>query len=303
MIATHFTEVWSDLDCNEMCDYCLNRSRVRAAAVDIRPMAGSLYKILENAAKTDAKLTGAKLIDAWFQKGPSINRCASVEAPSINRYFAEQVVAYLITNHYLKEDFHFTAYATISYITRGIKNAAIAKHPIEFQCARLQPLPNLPSSHNTSALNSTLETATDGSGDEVVFVSESLSERKRKKKKSKSKTSEKRAHKNAAGSIATTTRKDKSSEKRRKNRFASEADSMSLANRMLDFLDDESTYGGNADEADTSMPSPSAAARLGRLKKKRKLIDETNRVELRVGENDDLVLVQRNSDVIDVDSS
>lgn len=278
-----------------MCDYCFNRAKVRAPLLDIRPLAASLYTILENAAKTDSKLTSAKLIDAWFQKGAAINRCASVEVPTINRYFAEQVVAYLITNQYLKEDFHFTAYATISYVVRGTRNAALANNPIEFQCARLHALPKWPTSLDSTANSSILPTATDddASGDEVVFVSETQSERKRKKKKTKSKISERKS-----------IRKSKSSDKRRKSSSrpaASEADSMCLANRMLDFQDEESTAGGVVmGEAGRLMPSP----KVNSARKRRKLlIDEKDRVELRVGENDDLLLVQRSSDIIHIDSS
>lgn len=270
-----------------MCDYCFNRDKIRAPSIDIRPHALALYTIIENASKTDSKLTGAKLIDAWYQKGPSLNRCASVDVPTINRYFAEQVLAYLITNQYLKEDFHFTAYATISYIMRGPQNATVAKHPIEFQCARLHALPNWLTSLNSTANSSMLPSATDSSDDEVVFVSETMSARKKKKKKSKSKISDKRSHK--------ANKKSKSLEKRRKTRATSEADSMCLANRMLDFQDEESTVGDD----DRLMPSP----RVSSTKKRRTLIDDKHRVELPIGENDDVLLVQRSTDIINVDSS
>lgn len=282
-----------------MCDHCFHRKRPRPPLIDLRPHIISLCTILENAAKSDAKLTGAKLIDAWFHKGASVHRCASVPPPAIDRYFAEQIVAHLITTNYLKEDFHFTAYATISYITRGSQNAARSKNPIEFQCARILALPNassLNASTESSNLNVTMTTATDdGSEDEVVFVSEDLSQRKKKKKKSKN--SDKRSYRERPES----SRREKSSEKKRKHRRTSEVDSMCLSQRMLDFQDEESTYG---DVATRETLSRQVASVLEREKKRRKLIEEKNRVEMPVGENDDLLLVQRNTAVIEViDSS
>lgn len=39
--------------------------------------------------------------------------------PNFGRHYAEQIIAYLIINEYLKEDFNYTAYSTNSYIVKG----------------------------------------------------------------------------------------------------------------------------------------------------------------------------------------
>lgn len=60
-----------------------------------------------------------KLVDAWYGKGPPTLRLSKTPPPSISRDTAENILAHLIIRNYLREDFHFTPYSTISYIRRG----------------------------------------------------------------------------------------------------------------------------------------------------------------------------------------
>lgn len=60
--------------------------------------------------------------------------------PGIDRYYGEQIVAYLLTNEYLREDFHYTAYQTISYIVKGGRRAT---DDMKFAGARILKLPPL----------------------------------------------------------------------------------------------------------------------------------------------------------------
>lgn len=135
------------------------------------------------------------LIDLWYRKGKSNLRCDDVELPTIDRYYAEQIVAYLIAEKYLREDFHFTAYTTISYIKAGVRNASIEKEII-FHRARILDLPNMGNSitiHNTdktaaaAAVTTPARLTENGhqTDDDVTFVSEGKLKKKRKSKSSR----------------------------------------------------------------------------------------------------------------------
>lgn len=64
-------------------------------------------------------ILGIKLIDAWLGKGPVNLRVKEATANSIDREKAEIIVSHLLIDGFLKEDFHFTPYSTISYIVPG----------------------------------------------------------------------------------------------------------------------------------------------------------------------------------------
>uniref|UniRef100_A0A182N2G4 ATP-dependent DNA helicase n=1 Tax=Anopheles dirus TaxID=7168 RepID=A0A182N2G4_9DIPT len=117
IISRYFSEVWGAEDCNGMCDGCAN-SHVTRPALDIAPYVDQLRRILAKAELEQTNLTGLKLVDAWMQKGPT-NLRLTEPAPRLDRSVAEQIVAYLIVNNYLKESFVFTPYATLSYIRKG----------------------------------------------------------------------------------------------------------------------------------------------------------------------------------------
>lgn len=102
-----------------MCDRCLFKNRVHPRDMNIAPLCIDVLKILERAQLNNAKLTGLKLIDAWFHKGASNLQITSIPKPNLDRYFTEQIITYLMLEGFLKEDFSYTAYSTISYIQRG----------------------------------------------------------------------------------------------------------------------------------------------------------------------------------------
>lgn len=117
LIAEHFDENWGDADCNKMCDVCCNPSS-NNKEVNLIPHCRILASIIENADKQDVKLTAQKLLDAWFLKGP-VNLRHKGKEPNFSRLLGEDVIAYLLVGNYLIEDFHYTAYSTISYIKIG----------------------------------------------------------------------------------------------------------------------------------------------------------------------------------------
>lgn len=56
------------------------------------------------------RLTGLKLLDAWLGKGKN---------SLLSRPDGEALLVYMIMQGFLREDFHFTAYTTISYLLPG----------------------------------------------------------------------------------------------------------------------------------------------------------------------------------------
>lgn len=58
------------------------------------------------------------LIDTWYGKSSKI-KAKIVKPPLFSAEFAGHILAHLLINDYLKEDFHFTPYSTISYLKKG----------------------------------------------------------------------------------------------------------------------------------------------------------------------------------------
>lgn len=177
LISKHFTEVWNDSDgCDSMCDRCFHKNSVNPPKMVITDHCLNLYKIIDRAVSVDVKLTGLKLIDAWFHKGPTNLRVKEIEVPKFERYYAEQMIAFLIVKRYLKEDFHFSAYTTFSYVRKGSRLATVDDR-ITFYGARVL---NLPPSNDQMWLAPPDE--------DCVFVSEEKLKLKKSKKDKKRKS-------------------------------------------------------------------------------------------------------------------
>nr|XP_054488186.1 ATP-dependent DNA helicase Q1 [Agelaius phoeniceus] len=119
LIAHHFDEVWDSANCNRMCDNCCRENACEK--LDVTGYCRDLIKILEQADSMSEKLTPLKLIDAWSGKGVSKFRVPEVAPPKHPREELERIIAHLLLQQYLKEDFSFTAFATISYLKVGPK--------------------------------------------------------------------------------------------------------------------------------------------------------------------------------------
>ncbi|XP_032301942.1 ATP-dependent DNA helicase Q1 [Coturnix japonica] len=119
LIARHFDEVWESANCNRMCDNCCRENSLEKK--DITGCCRDLIKILEQAENMSEKLTPLKLIDAWSGKGLSKLRVSEVTPPKLPREELERIIAHLLLQQYLREDFSFTAFATISYLKIGPK--------------------------------------------------------------------------------------------------------------------------------------------------------------------------------------
>ncbi|XP_034174377.1 ATP-dependent DNA helicase Q1 isoform X1 [Osmia lignaria lignaria] len=132
LIATHFEETWTESDCAEMCDHC--RKRKEKKEVNIAPYCRQLYEIMTKAVQSETRLTALKLTDAWYGKGATTLRVHSIPVPKFTRESGEAIVGHLLVNGYLQEDFHFSAYSTISYLKRGPKAVLVLDkdHKIPF---------------------------------------------------------------------------------------------------------------------------------------------------------------------------
>jgi ATP-dependent DNA helicase Q1 len=125
----------------------VHKNRVLSPEIDVYTHYQTLKEILERAENLQIRLTGAKLVDAWFHKGAVKNRIET-PPPNLDRFIAEQIIAYLLINDYLKEDFQYTAYTTNSYITVGGRKPS--KNVIKYQSSRIFELPAIDSASNSN---------------------------------------------------------------------------------------------------------------------------------------------------------
>lgn len=108
----------NDLEC---CDNCRYKNRNPSDEfVDASDWLDNLLEILRQAHRGNEKMTANKLIEAWMQvKGPKKLRLEGINRPMLSRTDCETVVASLLCQGYLQENFHITPYNTISYMMAG----------------------------------------------------------------------------------------------------------------------------------------------------------------------------------------
>lgn len=136
LIAQHFDEVWNADACNKMCDNCCKDTLFEKR--NITQHCRGLVKILKQAEQLNEKLTPLKLMDAWTGKGAAKLRVAGVVAPALPREDLEKIIAHALLQQYLKEDYSFTAYATISYLKVGSRASLLSNeaHVVTLQVTR-----------------------------------------------------------------------------------------------------------------------------------------------------------------------
>lgn len=141
MISRHFADVWSErIECNRMCDRCFFKDVVYPPKMLITEHCLTLHKIIDHADSLDVRLTFLKLVDAWYHKGKSNLRLKDIPPPDFERFHGEQMIIFLILKGYLKEDFHFSTYTTISYVKKGVKSLSTDDRII-FHASRVLDLP------------------------------------------------------------------------------------------------------------------------------------------------------------------
>uniref|UniRef100_A0A0R3RRP8 ATP-dependent DNA helicase n=1 Tax=Elaeophora elaphi TaxID=1147741 RepID=A0A0R3RRP8_9BILA len=113
VIAEHFNVEWNSSVCSKMCDICSQANDIECS--DVTDYWRLMLKVLKNVRKADNnRITGMKLVELTTKK-----------VGSDNRELVELLIAKLILDGYLKEDFHFTPYSIISYIVPSEKSLAV----------------------------------------------------------------------------------------------------------------------------------------------------------------------------------
>lgn len=119
LIAEHFDEVWDAAQCDRMCDHC--KGGVVAEEASVVRHARGLIAILRHAQQKQEKLTPLRLLEAWQGRGAVKLRVSSVPTPSFSQQGCEIIVLQLLMLGYIREEYSYTPYATISYLVVGQK--------------------------------------------------------------------------------------------------------------------------------------------------------------------------------------
>ncbi|XP_071790032.1 ATP-dependent DNA helicase Q1-like [Asterias amurensis] len=131
--AEHFDEEssTSKQQCNGMCDNCKQKEKVHD--VKLNEYISTLLEILKANSKKETRITPLKLVDFWLAKKPFV-QLAGGKPSLLSRLDCESILCFLLLEGFLKEDFHFTPYATITYILPGPKaNGSLNKDAVIFK--------------------------------------------------------------------------------------------------------------------------------------------------------------------------
>lgn len=142
LIARHFGETWKDSDCQGLCDVCqiikgapgsiahfTNRSSSDVTQEDVTLIAQGFLEAIDKNRSAEKKLTAIKLVDAW-----KTTDCAKLPSFSKNKPDSEKLeraLMHCLLENVLKEDFHFTAYTTICYITTGRRAGLVRANKVK----------------------------------------------------------------------------------------------------------------------------------------------------------------------------
>ena len=125
LLARHFGEHFDPSQCNSCCDHCQMGPSRLPPEQDISELCQGVLTVVRHNQMNRQRLTALKLAEAWRGIGPSKFRVSSVVAPSLTSEQCESIILYMVVEDILHEEFHFTAYSTISYIVSGSKANAV----------------------------------------------------------------------------------------------------------------------------------------------------------------------------------
>lgn len=86
---------------------------------NVKQICQQLIEILNQASGLEERLTAIKLMDAYQGKKVGVFRVSGLNLAPVTRDVLERIIALMLIKGYLREDFHFTAYTTISYLLPG----------------------------------------------------------------------------------------------------------------------------------------------------------------------------------------
>ena len=82
-------------------------------------MCRDVIKTIRHNVALKQRVTALKVVDALLGKGAKSNRASDVSATSLSRDEVERLIVLMLLRGFIKEDFHFTAFSTISYLVPG----------------------------------------------------------------------------------------------------------------------------------------------------------------------------------------
>ena len=116
LIADHFQEIkWhTNGSCNKMCDICKDEKNI--IKINCIREANFIISVLDKhtAKSKDNRITANKLAELAVNE---INK--SKDLINLNQFEIERLTLKLLTEQYLREDFHFTPYNTICYLVKA----------------------------------------------------------------------------------------------------------------------------------------------------------------------------------------
>ncbi|XP_078617641.1 ATP-dependent DNA helicase Q1-like [Branchiostoma floridae x Branchiostoma japonicum] len=119
IIADHFDEGWDSTKCSGMCDVCDPTLVTVTNEVDVTSLCQEVIKVIQSATAKEQRLTGLKLADSWLGKG---DKRRGNHPAWLTREMGERVITHMLLEGYLREDYHFTPYSTISYLVPGSRS-------------------------------------------------------------------------------------------------------------------------------------------------------------------------------------
>ena len=99
-----------------MCDTCKGAKLTKT--IELEKYADCIRKGLAQAEAMKSRLTGLKLVTILTKKCATNLRVKDWNE-SVPKWMAEHVVTFLLLEGFLKEEFSFTAYTTLSYLEMG----------------------------------------------------------------------------------------------------------------------------------------------------------------------------------------
>ncbi|KAG0222712.1 hypothetical protein BGW42_006358 [Actinomortierella wolfii] len=110
------------------CDNCLVDVDT-LVTLDIQEEARAICLLVDRLQAVNERVTINKLVEAWRGVGPLRTIAKTVRdehgtevaSKQFEKDDYERIINHLVLNDYLREDFHFTAYSTVSYIVNGPK--------------------------------------------------------------------------------------------------------------------------------------------------------------------------------------
>eukprot|EP00058_Branchiostoma_floridae_P001296 XP_002586784.1 hypothetical protein BRAFLDRAFT_102942 [Branchiostoma floridae] len=164
IIADHFDEGWDSTKCSGMCDVCDPTLVTVTNEEDVTSLCQEVVRVIQSATAKEQRLTGLKLADSWLGKG---DKRRGNHPAWLTREMGERVITHMLLEGYLREDYHFTPYSTISYLVPGPKSHRLTSGGVQVTLC----IPSKRKKSRTSAA-AACGTAASGSGKEVSHSTE-----------------------------------------------------------------------------------------------------------------------------------